>query len=80
MLLSALSLLLCVAVVALWVRSYWILDGYKHLPPDSSGIVYTASLRGGWQLARAPAMRQSVWGIGGYRTMPLSRFAGPDLD
>ena len=27
--LTLLSLLLCVAVVALWVRSYWVSDGYE---------------------------------------------------
>ena len=33
-LLTAVSLVLCVAVMVLWVRSWWWVDGYSHVTPD----------------------------------------------
>ena len=35
---SALSLLLCVAVCVLWVRSYWVEDWVKYHGPDVAGL------------------------------------------
>jgi hypothetical protein len=50
--LSALSLLLFVVVVALWVRSYWVGDLFQHVGDEGSGQsargVFTASGSLGW--------------------------------
>lgn len=38
--LSALSLLLCVAIVVLWVRSYWAEDIVEHCTPQQGSVGY----------------------------------------
>jgi hypothetical protein len=47
-LLTALSLLLCVAVCVLWVRSYWVFSRVSHRAPYSGGPA--DRLPGGWDL------------------------------
>jgi hypothetical protein len=58
-LLTALSLLLCVAVVGLWVRSYWAKDAVWWSPePDRSAII-AVSTQGSlvWQHVQSPNRR-----------------------
>ncbi len=49
--LTVLSLLLCVATAALWVRSYRVLDSYQSFRPADGRLIALALLRGGLQIA-----------------------------
>jgi hypothetical protein len=58
---TALSLVLCVVTVALWVRSYHRMDSYKKVDIDAGRFLNVVSLRGGVQVA---------WAGGGYAPEP----------
>jgi hypothetical protein len=57
--LSGISLLLCVATVGLWVRSYWYLDDYEHWDSQADLLWNVVSTAGGIQLGKAE--RFSEW-------------------
>ena len=57
--LSALSLLLCVAVCVLWVRSYWTRDFYSH--SDGSTIRAYVSERGGFGYHEVTIGTRPAW-------------------
>ena len=75
---AALSMLLCVATVALWVRSYWKLDSLYYVQDDEAETISVLASRGqikawllkgamlgaGWLSHESEPSRPYSWGSG----------------
>jgi hypothetical protein len=68
--LSAFSLLLCVAVVVVWVRSYWVLDRIFYNSVDKDKEFYAISTRGNVALIRLSRSRHDLLGWEYTRSVP----------
>ncbi|MCY2952121.1 MAG: hypothetical protein NTU53_09105 [Planctomycetota bacterium] len=78
---AAISLLLCICLLALWLRSYRHLDDYKIWQIENDRLCELLSLRGGIQLARVECVSQwladdMLHANQGWHTFPTS----PDDD
>jgi AcrR family transcriptional regulator len=73
--LSVLSLLLCLATLALWVRSYHYLDSLKRYSTIDHRFVYLVVVRGGIQLARCDGLSENQLGEG-FSSRPLHGISG----
>jgi len=68
--LAMLSALLCVAVVVLWVRSYWWSDGYIHYGDSKNASAWHVNSNDGVLFFGESSSSLSIIGVGGWQSLP----------